>query len=255
MKRIVLMANDWPGVELAKYLREQKDEIVRLYLHKGKFRKFGHELIAASRCKKSQIFEATTINDINNVKTLKGLKPDFIITVYWRHLLKKNVIDCASEGRINFHPALLPINRGWYPHVYSILDGSPTGVTLHEIDENADTGAIWGQKRVPLNDYDTSFTIYNRLQKEIVKLFKELWPKIKSKKIKLIPQDTSKAVYHKKLEVEKFDKINLESVMKVEDIIKLLRARSFGNKGFAYYEKDGKRVYLNIRLSKTNSFD
>lgn len=254
-KRVILMANDWPGVEVAKYLLSQGDEIVRLYLHADNNRKYGPEIIEASKCKESHIFDAENLTDPEHIKNLIELAPDYIITVYWAYLLKKEVIECASEGRVNFHPALLPINRGWYPHVFSIIDGTPTGVTLHEIDEGADTGAIWAQREVPLSEYDTAFTIYNTLQRKIVELFKETWPKIKVKKIQPVPQDHLEANYHKKSEIESLDKIDPESDIKVGDLIRLLKARSFGNKGFAYYERDGQRVYLNIRVSKTISFE
>jgi methionyl-tRNA formyltransferase len=254
MTKVVLIANDSPGVETAKYLLSQGDEIVRLYLHSKNNQKHGQEIIKASGCDTSRIFYAKGLKEPSHIKGLREIKADYIIAVYWAHLLGKDVIDCAREGTVNFHPALLPINRGWHPHVHSILDGSHLGVTLHEIDVEADSGPIWAQREIFLSEFDTAFTIYNRLQSEIVKLFKETWPKIKAKKIRPFPQDTSRAIYHKKSEIEQLDKINPHSVMKVEDLIKILRARSFGDKGFAYYEKNGQRVYLNIRLSKNTSF-
>jgi len=255
IRRVVLMANDWPGLKVARYLVSQKDEIVRLYLHAENIRKLGPEIVEASNCDKDKIFEAKEVKDEKHVKGLKELKADYIITVYWSHLLKKDVIECAVEGTVNFHPALLPINRGWYPNVHSILDGSPIGVTLHTIDESADTGLVWAQKEMALTEYDTAFTIHQRCQRQMVELFKEVWPKIKAGEIQPVPQDNSKAVYHEKSEVDSFDNISPEFVMKVEDFIKLLRARSFGNRGFAYYEKGGQRVYLNLRLSKDTFFE
>jgi len=65
-----------------------------------------------------------------------------MITVYWPWLIKKNYLNTCKNS-INFHPAYLPKNRGWYPHVNNILDNSVPGVTLHKIDEGIDTGPIW----------------------------------------------------------------------------------------------------------------
>ena len=107
-----------------------------------------------------------------------------------------------SKNRcVNFHRALLPINRGWYPHVHSILDGTPTGVTLHLVDENADTGPILVQKEVQLEPIDTADSIYHKLQNEIVLMFKENWIKIKNHEITPTSQDESKSIYHKKSEI------------------------------------------------------
>lgn len=253
-KKIILMADGLVGYEVCKYLVSEGEEISRLYLHSKEVRKYGDEIIKVSQCHHQSIFNVEMLNNSDHINQLCALRADYIITVYWAHLLKKEIIDCVAEGTINFHPALLPINRGWYPHVHSLYNGSSTGVTLHEIIEEADAGRIWAQREVVMDEYDTAFTLYNRLQDEIINLFKETWPKIKLHKITPLPQDQLRVTYHKKAEVNSLDKIDLDECVRTENFINLLRARSFGNKGFAYYIKNGKKVYLNIRLSKTDTF-
>jgi len=249
------MANDKPGLEVAKFLRKTGENIIRLYLHSPKMRKFGEDIIAASGCEKNQIYQAKYLKDENHIREFADLKPDYIITVYWAWILKKDILDSAMKGTINFHPALLPINRGWYPHVHSIIDGSPTGVTIHSMSATADTGPIWAQKEVPLLPWDTGGTIYKKLQDEIVKLFCETWPKIKSGEIIPVSQDESKAIYHKKSEISSIDKIEMGKDMKVEALINVLKARSFGKKGYAYFTIGDKKIYLNLRLNDSPIFD
>ena len=255
MKKIILLANDKPGLDVCKYLVEQGEQIERLYIHEEQNTKYADEIIKASNCKKGKIYLSKDLKDPMHLNELKKVKADWIITVYWAYLISEEVINMAREGTINFHPALLPINRGWYPHVYSIIDGTPTGITLHVIEKSADTGPVWAQEEVPIEPLDTSDTIYYRLQEEIVKLFKKTWPDIKSGKIKPIPQDETKAIYHKKIEIDAFDSLDLNSEMRVKDLINILRARSFGNRGFAYYENDEQKVYVNIRLGKSTYFE
>ena len=180
--KIILMANDKPGALVADFLKKSGDKIVRLYLHDENARKCSDEIIRNSSC--SEIYYAKDLKEENHVKTIKELNADFIITVYWAHLLKPSIFK-AVKDTVNFHPAFLPINRGWYPHVHSIIDGSELGVTLHRIDEGADTGPIWAQKKIELLPYDTAKTVYDRLQFEIVELFKKKWDKI-SKPAKVI---------------------------------------------------------------------
>ena len=246
------MANDLPGYEVANHIINNGDTILRVYLHNKENVKYGDEIIKASQC--DDIFIADDLKNEKNVDSLKKLNADFIVTVYWAHLLKPNVIKSAKDT-VNFHPALLPINRGWFPHVHSIIDGSPLGVTLHRIDEGADTGPIWVQKEVDLSELDTAKTIYDRLQNEIIDLFKNNWIKIKNGDLVPFNQDETKAIYHSKSEIKDMDEIDLSSIKSNESLIKKLRARSFGNLGFAYYVKNGKKVYLNIRLSDTHKFD
>ena len=253
-KTVALLANDTVGVEVARYLAAHGDHIACLYLHDPEYQKCGDQIIAASGCAPGQVRLASALKNPDEVAQLRTLRPDFIITVYWRHLLSKEVIGAAGQGTVNFHPALLPINRGWYPHVHSILDGSPTGVTLHALEEQADAGPIWAQREVPLGPTDTAHTIYVRLQREIVNLFKETWPQIAAGKVRPVPQDESRAVYHKINEVDAFDALDLDATMKARDVLNLLRARSFGDRGFAYFEEAGQRVYINLRLGSTSSF-
>ena len=253
--KIILMANDKPGLAVAEFLRKSGENILRLYLHEPEMQKFGQEIITASGCKKDQIYLAKYLKEDNHLNEFIDLKPDYIITVYWAWILKKDILDSVIKGTINFHPALLPINRGWYPHVHSIIDESPLGVTLHKMDDTADTGPIWAQKEVQLQPYDTADKIYHRLQDEIVKLFIETWQKIKSNQLVPKPQDESIAVYHKKSDVGIMDQLELNKEMKVKDLINLLRARSFGNKGFAYYKLGDKKVHINLRLSDSPNFD
>jgi len=130
-----------------------------------------------------------------------------------------------------------------------LIDNSVSGVTLHAIDKNADTGPIWVQKEVSIIPTDTAKTIYLRLQKEIVTLFKENWNLIKNDIIKPVKQVEDNAVYHAKNEINGLDRINLSKVQTIRETINFLRARSFGDLGFSHYEDDGKEIYINLRLS------
>jgi methionyl-tRNA formyltransferase len=246
MKKIVLMADGYVGLEVAKKIVQQGDQIVRVYLHEKEVGKLSEEIKDASNC--ADYFHAHSLKDTDHVEGLRSLNADFIITVYWAHLLKPEVISCAKDT-VNFHPALLPINRGWYPHVHSILDGSPLGITLHRIDEGADTGPVWAQKKIELSLYDTAKTAYDKLQNEIVELFSDNWSSIRSGEIEPRTQSVDGAIYHKKSEIEKLDHLDLDNIGSAKELITILKARSFGDLGFAYYEDKGKRVYLNLRLS------
>ena len=254
-QKIILMANDTPGLEVCRYLVGRGDTIARLYLHAPKGQKRAEDIVAVSGCADADVMPAELLRDGGHVAELAALGVDWIITVYWAHLISQAVIDAARKGTVNFHPALLPINRGWYPHVHSLIDGSPTGVTIHSIDASADTGPVWAQKKVEVSPYDTAYTIYNRLQDEIVELFRQYWPSIASGELRPTPQDESLAVYHGKKEIESLDAMDPDATMRVRDVINLLRARTFGDRGFAYYDESGRRVYVNVRLSDSPVFE
>jgi methionyl-tRNA formyltransferase len=254
MARIVLMANSKPGVEITKYLQSDKaSEIIAIYLSNS-YKYFDEEIVKISNLNSDRIFSSKLLNNKKHLAWLEKEEIDFIVTIYWPYLLDEKVYSLAKET-INFHPALLPVNRGWYPHVHSIIDGTPTGVTLHSIDKTADTGLIWVQKEVPILLTDDAKSLYLRLQNEIIKLFKINWPLIREGNIKAYPQLEENSSYHRKNEISLLDEIKLNKNYTGKQIIDILRARSFGDIGFAYFKVDEKKIYINIRLSDTKNME
>ncbi|WP_080965558.1 formyltransferase family protein [Chromobacterium subtsugae] len=253
--KIALFANHAPGLHIAQYLSScaATDSVSALYISDEQ-KENDQAIINSLNVPSDRIFRGKDIvKDPDHIQWFRKQDFDAIITVYWPWLLNKEIFS-ASPITVNFHPALLPINRGWFPHVHSLIDGSKTGVTLHKIEDGADTGAIWAQKEIPIQALDTAKDIYDKLQFEIVDLFKEKWPDIKNGRITPLIQDESKAVYHAKKEIEQLDFIELEKEYSARELINKLRARTFGNRGFAYYEENGEKIYIKISLSRTSKF-
>ena len=73
---------------------------------------------------------------------------------------------------INIHPGLNPYNRGWYPQIFSIINGLPIGGTIHEIDTKLDHGNIIAQKEVTSWSWDNSYTLYLRVIKAEIELLR-----------------------------------------------------------------------------------
>lgn len=113
---------------------------------------------------------------------------DFIISYGYQHILKEDVLDKFSNKAINLHISLLPWNRGADPNLWSFLEDTPKGVTIHYLDYGIDTGDILAQQEVNYVPEDTLRTSYERLSKTIEELFRRVWPNIRSGKQKSIPQ-------------------------------------------------------------------
>jgi methionyl-tRNA formyltransferase len=105
----------------------------------------------------------------------------FIISYGYRHKIKKEVIDALPGRIINLHISYLPWNRGADPNLWSWVYDTPKGVTIHYIDEGIDTGDIILRKIVRFPEHPRTLrTTYEKLHKEIQKLFKENWQNIKT---------------------------------------------------------------------------
>ena len=97
---------------------------------------------------------------------------DFVISYGYLHIFKKDVIDACKNGILNLHISYLPFNRGFHPNLWSFIDDTKKGVTIHFVDEGVDTGDILFQKEILFNlEEDTLKKTYNRLKKEIEILF------------------------------------------------------------------------------------
>lgn len=104
-----------------------------------------------------------------------------IISYGYRYIIKKEIIDKYRGKIINLHISYLPWNRGADPNIWSFIENTPKGVTIHLIDEGIDTGEIIFQKKLEFNkNVETLRSTYEILQEEIQLLFKENWQKIKS---------------------------------------------------------------------------
>ncbi len=57
--------------------------------------------------------------------------PEWIISYNYKYLIPKTIIDAVNGNVINLHISLLPYNRGAYPNVWSFLEETPKGVTIH----------------------------------------------------------------------------------------------------------------------------
>lgn len=254
MRKIALLANHFPGVEVSRFLASSVDDSIHALYLVGKDARFYMETIEAADVATGNIFTGNEIfRDAEHINWFKSQNFDAIICVYWPWILSSDFFSNIPIT-INFHPALLPINRGWFPHVHSIIDGSPIGVTLHKLSDKADTGDIWVQKEITIHETEGAKEIYDRLQIEIIELFKSNWEKITANQIECQKQKECSANYHKKSEINFLDEFDPKENMSFESFIKRLRARSFGKKSFAYYFKDGKKYFVRIQVCESSDF-
>lgn len=101
-----------------------------------------------------------------------AIKPSFVISFNYRHIVKADVIE-ALEGRIiNLHTSLLPYNKGASPNVFSFLEDTPKGVTIHQMAPGLDTGDILLQKELFFDEEKETFaSTYQTLIDEMEQLF------------------------------------------------------------------------------------
>lgn len=121
-------------------------------------------------------------------ETLRRLAPDMVVSHGYRHILKPDVVSLIRDRAVNLHIAYLPWNRGADPNLWSWVEGTPKGVTIHYIDEGIDTGDIVAQRLVEFDGQETLASSYARLQKAMLSLLRDHWLAIKTGSCQRKPQ-------------------------------------------------------------------
>ena len=246
--RILCFCNNWVGWQALKWLKQEGENIVGLVIHPAERRKYSEEIIQTADLNPAFIFDGSQLRQPEIIEAIRQLKPDFGISALFGYILREELINLMPKGCINIHPAFLPFNRGAYPNVWSIIEGTPAGATIHFIDAGVDTGDIIARKQVAIEPVDTGESLYHKLEKACVELFKETWCLIRSGETPHIPQSTADGTFHRMRDVKEFDEIDLNRTYKAVDLLNLIRARTFPPYPGAFFKNGERKVYLRLQL-------
>jgi methionyl-tRNA formyltransferase len=95
---------------------------------------------------------------------LATLRPDYLFSFYYRHMLPADVLATARVAALNMHGSLLPKFRGRAPVNWAVLHGeTETGATLHVMEPKPDAGDIVAQMAVPILPDDTAREVFDKV--------------------------------------------------------------------------------------------
>tara|TARA_Y100001968_G_scaffold307221_2_gene324844 strand:- start:29916 stop:30497 length:582 start_codon:yes stop_codon:yes gene_type:complete len=138
-------------------------------------------------------------NDDFNIDYLNSNSIDFIVSYGYTKIINKEIIKYMNNSIINLHISYLPYNRGYYPNLWSHIEGTPSGVTIHRIDEGIDTGQILFRKELIIDQKIHTFeSSYKILKKEIESLFFNSWIHIRKGNYKVINTKEVGTFHYKK---------------------------------------------------------
>ena len=246
--RILYLGNNRVGWEILSWLKRQGGEIVGLVMHPPGKQKYANELLETASLAESQIFYGPELREPAVVKKISELSPDIGLSILFDYILKDEFIGLFPKGIINLHPAYLPYNRGQYPNVWSIVEQTPAGATLHYVDAGIDTGEIIARTRVSVEPIDTGESLYHKLENASIELFKKTWPLIQAGHASPIAPEKESGTYHRTKDTETIDCIELDRMYRARDLINIIRARTFPPYHGAYVLDGDRKVYLRLQL-------
>ena len=253
--RILLLVNNLVGWQVTQWLKEQGEDIVGIVLHPPEKRKYGNEILRNVDLLYTRVFDGSQLRQPETIQTIQGLHPDIGLSIYFGYILRAEFINLFPSRIVNLHPAYLPYNRGAHPNIWSIVERTPAGVTLHYINEGVDQGDIITQRQVLIDPIDTGETLYHKLDIASVTLFKETWPLLRVGRVQRQPQHLNSGTTHRVCDVERIDEIDLSRNYTAKELIDLLRARTFPPYSGAFFRVNGRKVYLRLSLEYENNRD
>ncbi len=136
------------------------------------------------------------INAPENVALLREIAPDFILSFYYRNMIKPEVLEIPRRGALNLHGSWLPKYRGRVPVNWAVINGeTETGATLHYMVEKPDAGDIVDRERVEIAFTDTAFDVFTKVADAAVTVIARAWPLLRDGNAPRIPMDLKAGSY------------------------------------------------------------
>lgn len=110
------------------------------------------------------VYQPRTLRDGKAAEDIRALAPELIVVVAYGRILPPEVLAIPQKGCINLHVSLLPKYRGSAPIQWAVIHGDKTtGVTIMQLDEGLDTGAILMVQPVDIGPEETSGQLFDRV--------------------------------------------------------------------------------------------
>jgi len=125
---------------------------------------------------------------------LKSHQPDLIAVTAYGRILPGPLLNLPPLGTLNVHGSLLPRYRGAAPIQWSILNGDKTtGITIMQMDEGLDTGAMLLVESLAISPDDTAATLATRMSELGGKLLCQALAKLHQGTLVATPQNDADA--------------------------------------------------------------
>lgn len=208
MAKVVIVGYDKMFYSLLKGAKEANHEILGVFridrIKYTPFQLFFKDIFNPSndysviKAEKLNDIKASSVNSQEFIDEIKKLKPDLILVGSWGEKFSKELLNTVPC--VNFHPALLPKNRGANPYFWTIyLNQKVTGLTIHFMNEKFDRGDIILQEAITIDEFETGETLKDKttlLARQMVKDLLDLYDK---KQIQPIKQNEEFASYEHQL--------------------------------------------------------
>jgi methionyl-tRNA formyltransferase len=141
-----------------------------------------------------------SLKDAAEQAAFRAHEADAAVVVAYGLLLPKPVLDAPKLGCFNVHASLLPRWRGAAPINRAIMAGdAESGVTIMQMDEGLDTGAMALVQRVPIGADMTAGDLHDELARLGADLMARALAALERETLALMPQPPTGVTYAAKI--------------------------------------------------------
>lgn len=252
---MLVMADDYVGYHVVSFLCSKRERIDVFIYDPADRGGFNDEMIRLIRnnTPEVEVYSNDALKNEEIMNHIRDLQIELGVLAWWPFIVTDQIISLTKRGFVNTHPGLLPFNRGKHPYVWSLVDETPFGVTLHYVDTDIDHGPIIAQKQIPVTWLDTGETLYQRSREEILKLFYENFDAIKDGTAQTIPKCSEEGTIHYGHQLEPLCSIELEKQYQAKTLLNILRGRMFGGSGAANFTHNGKKYFVSVHIREADN--
>ena len=240
---ILVFAYHNVGYECLDMLIGRGENIVGVFTHEDNPKEeiWFRSVAALARANGIPVHTPESVNTPVWTEKIRGMRPDIILSFYYRNMISEKVLSIPRLGAYNMHGSLLPKYRGRVPINWAVLHGErETGATLHHMVKRADAGDIVDQEAVPIGPDDTAFDVFNKVTIAARKVLERQIDAIKAGTAPRIRQDESQAT---SFGGRKPEDGRIDWTQSAERIYNLIRAVTHPYPG-AFTEFNGQRLFI-----------
>ncbi|MCY4548358.1 MAG: methionyl-tRNA formyltransferase [Defluviicoccus sp.] len=138
---------------------------------------------------------------LDDLADFAALAADIAVVAAYGLILPAALLEAPRFGCVNIHASLLPRWRGAAPIQRALLAGDDeTGITVMQMDEGLDTGAILARRRLPIGPRDDAGAVHDALASMGAELLLETLAEIAGGRCRARPQPDRGVTYAAKIE-------------------------------------------------------
>jgi len=246
-RSILMCLDNRVGYECLQHvLQEPQLSVCGVVVHPYKTALYADEVIRTCREARVPLFEYPQAK-AHFEEIIAPLAPDYVSCFYFDYVLDDRFLKLPRVDTINVHPGYLPYNKGFFYYVWSVLDGTPAGVSVHRMNELADAGALYSQAEVAVTPEDTGDTLYRKHEDAAIALFKATLPSVLNGTYRSHPQ-RHPGTRHKLGEMRELLQLDPDEHVRVRDLIDRLRVCTVPGKSGSTIELNGQTYQVELSL-------